>query len=63
MKTIDNCTHKYLLEIGRQEDGKGGYFPIGNCKDCGSTINISDKYQLIAKKIYVLKEVRKDVFS
>jgi hypothetical protein len=24
--------------IGRQDDGKGGAFEIGNCRDCGSTI-------------------------
>jgi len=68
MKTLeDNCNHQFLLKIGEQEDGtkkrhehsshrEGGYFPIGNCKSCNSTINISDKYRHMIGKIYQLKE-------
>lgn len=24
--------------IGLQDDGDGGSFPLGNCRDCGSTL-------------------------
>ena len=57
MKTlVDNCNHKYLLKIGEQDDGKGGYFLIGNCRDCNNTITISDKYKRMIGKFYQLKE-------
>lgn len=60
MKTIENkannCNHQYLLKIGKKDDGKGGYFLIGNCKNCNSTIKITDKYRHMIGKIYQLKE-------
>ena len=42
MSIDDKCTHPYVTPVGIQQGVKNvPSFPLGNCYDCGTTINMN----------------------
>ena len=38
LKRVENCAHENTQFLGYQEDGNGGWIPLHNCWDCGTTV-------------------------
>jgi hypothetical protein len=38
VRTNPELWNEAVSVIGQQDDGRGGAFSLGNCRDCGSTL-------------------------